>query len=122
MNETTDTGLFESEMIGELPPQMQYPPLMQFLSFWVGDVGTCAIAIPGLIMNIAAIFSLAWKDTGKSIFNNLVTFLFAFDGIYLVPKLLGLLFSQSNMLSEQQWFVSKNIIFPLIHILSLIHI
>ena len=113
MNETTDTGHFEMDMFAEVPPEMQ---VMQSLSFWVGYVGTCVIAIPGLIMNIAAIFTLAWKDTGKSIFNNLVMFLFAFDGIYLVPKLLGILFSQTNMLSKHQWIVSENIIFPLIHI------
>ena len=116
MNEKADPGHFASEMIPDLSETVPEIQVIRAVSFWVGDVGTCVIAIPGLIMNIAAIFSLASKNTGKNIFNNLLMSLFTFDGIYLVPKLLGFLFSQFNMLSEHQWIVSGNITFPLIHI------
>ena len=90
--------------------------IFEFVQFWIGGVATCLIAIPGFVMNIVAIYYLVIYPSGKSIFNRLIMCLFAFDAIYLVPKILGIFIVKSGLLSIDQARIGGNVTFPLMHI------
>ena len=57
--------------------------LIDAFEYWVGGVALCCISIPGLLMNLMAIYILSTRTAMHSTFNSLLISLFVFDSMYL---------------------------------------
>ena len=57
--------------------------VMDAIEYWVGGVTVCCISIPGLLLNVIAIYVLATRNAMHNTFNSLLISLFAFDSFYL---------------------------------------
>ena len=84
--------------------------------YWLGSVGICCIAIPGLLLNVIAIYVLVVYSTRKNIFTKLIVSLFVFDTIYLVLKLLGMFVVQFQLGSPELLALGGKLTYPLLHI------
>ena len=51
--------------------------------YWVGGVAVCCLSIPGIIVNVVAIYILCSKVLIYTAFNSLLISLFTFDSLYL---------------------------------------
>lgn len=58
--------------------------IMDAFSYWVGGVALCCISIPGLLMNLTAIYVLSTRGSfHQNTFFALLVSLFVFDSMYL---------------------------------------
>ena len=57
--------------------------------YWVDGVVLCCLAVPGLLMNIRAMFVLSTHKSMRNSFNDLLISLAAFDSIYILTAMLN---------------------------------
>ena len=58
--------------------------LIEAFEYWVGGVAVSALAIPGMLFNLIAIYYLITRTSIHTTFNSLLISLFAMDSIYLL--------------------------------------
>ena len=83
MNETID-NLGKSDVL-LCPQRTNWDKCIDgHFRFWVHGILLCVIAIPGFLMNLAAIFVLSIRKEMKNTFNYLLISLFVFDNMCLL--------------------------------------
>ncbi len=68
------------------------------IQFWVADVLVGCVAIPGILMNLTAIYILSSEQSLRNIFNFLLTNLLIWDTLFLLLRVLEVFHSPSNII------------------------
>ena len=57
--------------------------IVDFFEYWFGGVAVCCLSVPGIILNLTAIFVLLTRVSINTTFNSLLISLFSMDSFYL---------------------------------------
>ena len=86
--------------------------VFRIVSYWVGGVGISCVAIPGLAMNLTAIFMLLKTVSNKNIFNPLIASLCIFDSVFLVLHIIDVFRKYFNVEEKILVTLFPRIIYP----------
>ena len=91
--------------------------LIEAFEYWIGGVGVCIFAIPGMVFSFIAIFYLITKtSTRHNTFNSLLITLFSWDIIYLLCETLETLRRQFHLGTRIHMILIPKFTYPLLFI------
>ena len=91
--------------------------LIEAFEYWIGGVGVCAFAVPGMVFSFIAIFYLITKtSTRHNTFNSLLITLFSWDILYLLCETLETLRRQFQLETRIQMILIPKCTYPLLFI------
>ena len=86
--------------------------VFRILSYWVGGVGICCVAIPGLIMNFTATFMLLKSVSKTNNFNPLIASLCIFDSVFLLLHIIDVFRKYFNVEDKLLVLLFPKMIYP----------
>ena len=91
--------------------------LIEAFEYWIGGVGVCTFAVPGMVFSFIAIFYLITKtSTRHNTFNSLLITLFSWDIIYLLCETLETLRRQFHLETRIHMILIPKFTYPLLFI------
>ena len=91
--------------------------LIETFEYWIGGVGVCIFAVPGMVFSLIAIFHFLTKSsTRRNTFNSLLITLFSWDIIYLLCETLETLRRQFNLGTRIHMILIPKFTYPLLFI------
>ena len=90
---------------------------IETFEYWIGGVGVCIFAVPGMVFSLIAIFYLLTKIvTRHNTFNLLLITLFSWDIIYLFCETLETLRRQFHLETRIHMILIPKFLYPLLFI------
>ena len=87
--------------------------LVESFKYWVGGVAVCCLALPGMILNLIAIYVLISRSTIHTTFNSLLVSLFAVDSIYLFFETIETFRERFHLETRLHTILLPNFTYPL---------
>ena len=90
---------------------------IETFEYWIGGVGVCFFAVPGMVFSFIAIFHfIAKTSTRRNTFNSLLITLFSWDIIYLLCETLETLRRQFHLETRIHMILIPKFTYPLLFI------
>ena len=90
---------------------------IETFEYWIGGVGVCIFAVPGMVFSFIAIFHFITKtSTRRNTFNSLLITLFSWDIIYLLCETLETLRRQFHLETRIHMILIPKFLYPLLFI------
>ena len=90
--------------------------LVKSVQYWLGGVVVCCLSIPGILVNVIAIYLLYSSVSIQSTFNSLLISLFTFDSLYLFFETIETFRRRFEMVTRLHIIVLPQFTYPMIFI------
>ena len=90
--------------------------LVKSFEYWVGGVAVCCLSVPGMLLNLVAIYLLSTRVSIQTTFNSLLISLFALDSCYLLFETLETFRTKFQMENRIHTMLLPKFTYPLIFV------
>ena len=90
--------------------------LVKSFEYWIGGVAVCCLSIPGMLLNLIAIYLLSTRVSIQTTFNSLLISLFTMDSFYLLFETLETFRTKFQMESKIHTILLPKLTYPLIFV------
>ena len=90
--------------------------LVKSFEYWIGGVAVCCLSIPGMLLNLIAIYLLSTRVSIQTTFNSLLISLFTMDSFYLLFETLETFRTKFQMENRIHTILLPKLTYPLIFV------